>query len=229
MRKLCGLFLLLALANTCFSQGKKNKQDGISYETLYKSYQFSRNVHDNSSATASAILLYQGSGEEMWLDTLSMLYLKQEMHEANIQVSSSILKTRPDNSFARINKAYSEYARDSTGNALADITVAYRNTGRADLLFYKSFLECSSGMVGDCLSSIDKLQNNAAYKKLKVNFPFSPKGETIPAEAGVLYMQARILLAQEQKEPALKLLNDALELEPDFKQAQDLKKELLEN
>lgn len=229
MKKLIAFFLLVVTVNNLLAQGKKNKQDGLSYETLYKSYQFSRSVDDHNSATASAIILYQASGEEVWLDTLSMLYLKQEMHEANIQVTSSILKTKPDNSFARINKAYSEFAIDSIQNALADITIAYRNTGRADLLFYKSFLECSSGMVGECLSSIDKLQNNAAFKKLRVNFPFSPKTVTIPAEAGVLYMQARILLDQRQKEPALKLLDDALELEPDFKQAQDLKKELLEN
>ena len=161
-------------------------------------------------------------------DSLAMNYYQQQMFASAALVSQEVANAVPEDMFATEIAALSFDRLGVKSKALKYFDKLYlNNTDDIDKLYKIAFLQLDLKLYEEALTSADQLIAHPESKNLKLIFPTDDsKGQEVSMDIASLRIKALVEEGRENKDAALKFVNEILAKSPDFEIAKAQKEAL---
>ena len=219
------LCLLLTLsAQTVQAQEGTAPQpiDTLSYQKYLSIYYNALRYNDYSVARQSLYEMMAINPSNLALaDTLAMLYIDQNQYSSALILTNDILSVNASDAFAMEVNGFCYEQLGFRKEALERYESLHLATDRIDILYKMAFLQFQLSKLAEASASADIIIQDDASAELTISFPVDQtRVQEIPMRASLLNLKGLIAQSQEQKEQAIELFEQALELAPEFTVAQ---------
>ncbi len=228
MRKIFIPCLILSLFTitffSCEKDTKKNK-----YERYVRVYENALRLGDvNVAINACYDIIANDSTKTNYYDTLVYLYLNTQNQGSTFLAARTSLKYYPNND--KMTRVAADYAK---ALGMPDTAILYYErtfviNNKLENLYDAAQVQYNSGNYAGAEETVDIIIKSQNSEKEMISIAFDKETpQHIPVKAAALNVKATIFIEMGNKEIALRYLDEALKLAPDFKVALNNKEEIL--
>jgi len=225
MKKYILVFLLLVVAIACNNKNKtKNK-----HERYVKTYENALRLGDiNVAINACYEILANDSTLINYYDTLVYLYLNTRNQGSTYLTARESLKYKPDN--PKMTRIAADYARDlgMPDTAIMFYRKTFSLTNDLENLYDVAQAQYNQGNYAGAEETADLIIKNPNSEKQKISISLDKvEAQSVPLKAAALNVKGTIFIELGNKEIALRYIEEALALAPDFSVARKNKEDIL--
>ena len=221
------IFILLVLTSLIFScktDKKKNK-----YEQYVRVYENALRMGDvNVAINACYEIIANDSSRINYYDTLVYLYLNTRNQGSTYLAARTSLKYYPNDD--KMTRIAADYAKTL---GMPDTAIMYyRRTfvinNKLENLYDAAQVQYNAGNYAGAEETVDQIIKNPNSEKEKISISLEKETpQQIPVKAAALNVKGTIFIELGNKEIALRYIDEALKIAPDFKVAKNNKEEIL--
>jgi tetratricopeptide (TPR) repeat protein len=206
---------------------KKEREEAIIKERITfhsKVYQKAIEMKDYSSALTYVYAIMADDSNETWYDTLAQLYTVLDKLQEADKLTELRSEVDPNNTNIQYLKAQTLLSKGDVDGAVNMFKKLYEASDSIKYLFDLVGVYQATNKTKQFTETLAEIKKHRSYKTYAIETP-SRTGEKqlISAQAAVLFYESYADINKGNFTSALKKLDDALKIQPDFEMASELK------
>ncbi len=185
---------------------------------------FKHAVKNGDNLTAIVALNYvllEDSTLIQYKDSLARLYMLNGQFTPGIKLADAVLKVQPENDTLLEMVAQSKFQQGNFEASAADFKTLFDRLGKIDYLYQLAAIDFYTQNLTECMNKTDQLLKSPKVDSAVVDIMTQDGGvQRIGLRAAAHYVRGMVHIAKQNAPAANNELRKALQIEPDFQNAQ---------